>query len=268
MLRFLAFLLLPLWLFAAEMHLPVKSVSDDTKEATVQIKQIALGVHGFVVRHFTRDHSVIIADIYVKAFDPQTQVATLALSEYTGLQQSSLPNGDWHVQVGDEVILAFGYSRALLLAPTEEIYHIITKNVHGVEWNHPDAFATSLSFRAHPTPFKEDISGYCTIAEVGLLYLYVDGALFTMDCQTFSIIQTTPVTLAQKEIKLPFYSRVEEISTSWWVWGEASRHLESYDEHYLKLLVKYNKRSKPLYNFVLSKGDKTKKLIKHFDIKE
>lgn len=266
--RFLLIFLFPLFLFAAELHLPVQSVSTDNTSATVKVKQIAEGVHGFVVRHFTDEHSVIVADAFVSEFDAAAGVATLTLSEYEGLKQNSLPNGNWRVQVGDEVILAFGYSRALLLAPNEDIYHIITKNIHGVEWVHPDNFATYLSYQAHPTPFKEDISGYCTLAEIGLLYTYVNNALFTLDCQTMALIQLTPVEFEEKSVILPFYSRVEEIATSWWVWGAASRPLEAYDPHYLELLVEYNSESKPLYDYINRLDTPKQKLINQFEIEE
>jgi len=266
--KLLLLFLLPIFVIAAELHLPVQTVSDSGESATVNVKQIAKGVHGFVVRHFTNEHSVIVADVSVSKFDASTGVATLALSEYEGLKQNSLPKGNWKVQVGDEVILAFGYSRALLLAPNDDIYHIITKNIRGVEWIHPDNFATYLSYQAHPTPFKDDISGYCTIAEIGLLYTYVNGALFTLDCQTMSLIQLTPVKLEEKSLKLPFYSRVEEIVTSWWVWGAASRTLEKYDPHYLELVVKYNRESKPLYDYINTLTTPEHDLIKKFKIEE
>jgi len=266
--RLLLLLLAPLLLFAAELHLPLQSVNDDATVGTVHVKQIAKGVHGFVVRHFTKEHSVIVADVAVTHFDASSQSATLAFSEYEGLKQNSLPSGEWKPQVGDEVVLAFGYSRALLLAPDEETYHIITKNIRGVEWIHPDSFATFLSYHAHPTPFEDDISGYCTLAEIGLLYMYIDQALFTLDCQTLSLIQLTPVALEQKNLKLPFYSRVEEISTSWWVWGEASRPLESYEPHYLELLVAHNSDSKPLYNYIKNLQTPEHDLLDAFDIQE
>jgi len=266
--KYLLLLLIPFFLSAGELHLSVQSVSEDSKSATVNVKEIAKGVHGFIVRHFTNDHSIIVADAYVSEFDAATGTATLALSKYEGLKQNSLPNGNWHTEVGDEAILAFGYSRAILLAPNEDIYHIITKNIHGVEWIHPDNFATYLSYQAHPTPFKEDISGYCRLAEIGLLYTYVENALFTLDCQTLSLIQLTPVKLETKEVKLPFYSRVEQIASSWWVWGEASRELEAYDPHYLELMVNYNRTSKPLYNYINALSTPEHELITKFKIEE
>lgn len=266
--RLLLLFLFPLFLFSAELHLGIQSVSDDSKSATVKVKEISKGVHGFVVRHFTDDHSVIVADAFVSDFDAASGVATLTLSEYNGLKQNSLPNGNWHAQVGDEVILAFAYSRALLLAPDEDTYHIITNNIHGVEWIHPDNFATYLSYQAHPTPYQKDISGYCRLAEIGLLYTYVDNALFTLDCQTLSLLQLTPVKLERKEAKLPFYSRVEQITTSWWVWGEASRQMDAYDPHYLELLIDYNRGSKPLYDYVNALPEPEHELIKKFKIEE
>ncbi len=266
--RLLLLFLFPLFLFSAELHLSVQTVSDDSKSATVHVKNIAKGVHGFIVRHFTNDHSIIVADAFVSDFDAATGVATLTLSSYNGLKQNSLPNGNWHAEVGDEVILAFGYSRALLLAPDEDTYHIITNNIHGVEWIHPDNFATYLSYQSHPAPFQEDISGYCRLAEIGLLYTYVNGALFTLDCQTLSLIQLTPVKLDTKKTTLPFYSRVEEIATSWWVWGEASRPLDAYDPHYLELLVDHNRESKPLYDYIRGLDSPEQKLIKKFKIEE
>ncbi len=266
--KILLIILFSFSLFAAELHLSVANVNKDHSQATVHVKQIALGVHGFIVRHFTRDHSVIVADAYVSEYNATSQIATLTLSEYTGLKQNSLPKGLWKAEVGDEAILAFGYSRALLLAPDEASYHIITKNIHGVEWIHPDSFATYLSYRAHPTPFEDDISGYCTLAEIGLLYTYVEGALFTLDCQTFSLIQLTPVTLDKTELKMPFFSRVEEIPTSWWVWGAASRIMEDYDKHYLELIVEHNPHSKPLYNYIKNLNTPQKALESEFEIKE
>jgi len=266
--KFLLIFLFSFSLFAAELHLSVASVNDEHSEATVHVKQIALGVHGFIVRHFTKDHSVIVADAYVTSFDETTQVATLTLSEYTGLKQNSLPKGLWKPEVGDEAILAFGYSRAMLLAPDEASYHIITKNIRGVTWVHPDNFATYLSYQAHPTPFEDDLSGYCTLAEIGLLYTYVEGALFTLDCQTLSLIQLTPVILDKTELKMPFFSRVEEIPTSWWVWGAASRIMEDYDEHYLELIVEHNLHSKLLFNYIKNLTTPQKSLSSEFEIEE
>ena len=62
------------------------------------------------------------------------------------------------MEVGDTALLAFGYSRAFLIAPSEEIYHKITEATQSVQWIHPDIFASMLSFSGHPSPQKNTIT--------------------------------------------------------------------------------------------------------------
>ncbi|HHH72629.1 MAG TPA: hypothetical protein ENL04_02235, partial [Sulfuricurvum sp.] len=119
------FLLLLLALFstldAAELHLTLDSVSDDGKSATIATARVEPGVSGFVVRHFTPEHSAIIANAISKHYDDTSRTLTVRISEYTGLRQNSLPKGNWKPKTGDELILAFAYSRGTLIAPTRKI---------------------------------------------------------------------------------------------------------------------------------------------------
>jgi len=90
----------------------------------------------------------------------------------------------WQVQVGDSVELAFGYSRSLLIAPNEKIYYKIAKSVK-TQWIHPDLFATILSFRGHPTPTKEDFEAMADASSVGLLFIYLNQKVYTLDIKKF-----------------------------------------------------------------------------------
>jgi hypothetical protein len=265
--RLLLTFLFPLFLLADAIHLPLKSVDEESRTATVETGRIEPGISGFIVRHFNEERSIIIANARVIGYDEEHRTATLQTSEYTGLRQSSLPRGDWKPEAGDEAVLAFAYSRALLLAPTEAIYRTITARVPSVEWMHPDGFATYLSYEGHPTPIKEDIGGYCTLATAGLLYIYAKDALFTLDCQSLKLLQITPAEFAlEVEPKLPFYSRVKEIKAAWW--GEGSGTLEAYDPYYLQLLVENNPTSKMLYDFVQTNDSNNTELLDQFEIEE
>jgi hypothetical protein len=265
--RLLLTFLFPLFLLADAIHLPLKSVDEKSNTATVETERIEPGISGFIVRHFTQERSSIIANARVIGYDEERGIATLQTSEYTGLRQSSLPKGDWKPKPGDEAVLAFAYSRALLLAPTEEIYRTITARVPSVEWVHPDGFATYLSYEGHPTPIKEDIEDYCTLATAGLLYIYAKNALFTLDCQSLTLLQITPAQFALEEApKLPFYSRVEEISAAWW--GEGSGRLEAYGPYYLQLIVENNPTSKMLYDFIQTNDSNNTQLLDQFELQE
>lgn len=229
-------LLMPSLLFSGSISAPLLEVDGDT--ATVRIDRTSTGVSGFIVHHFNSERSSILANAIVKDYDQERGVAILELSDYTGLRQNSLPDGRWRPQVGDEAVLGFAYSRALLLAPSDEIYHTITSRVPALEWAHPDTFAAFLSYRGHPTPLKEDFSDFCTVTSSGLLYIQLQESLFTLDCKSLHLLQVIPVDMPREDVKLPFYFRFDKIREAWW--GEGSDELTDYDPYYLHLIARHN----------------------------
>jgi len=99
----------------------------------------------------------------------------------------SLPTGKYTAEVGDTVELAFAYNRALLIAPSEEIYHRITQSVQ-TQWIHPDLFATILSYTGHPSPLKSDFYKMSDATSTGLLFIYLDKHVYTLDMKSFKIL--------------------------------------------------------------------------------
>ena len=185
------------------------------------------------------------------------------MSEFNALSNSALPNGKWSVKVGDTAVLAFGYTRGLLIAPNEDIYYRVTKSAK-LQWVHPDIFATVLSFNGHPTPIRSDFTDMSSKASVGLVFIFLENRVFTLDAKSFKILAVADVNLEQKEVQLPFYTRVPEIDAAWW--GEGSGRLKEYETHYYKLMIHANYDNKILYDIVKN-SDKAKKLIEEFDKK-
>jgi hypothetical protein len=254
-----------IFLWAGELHLTLQSVSADGASGQIKTARVEPGVSGFVVRHFTKAHSTIIANAVATDYHEASGILDVAFSQYGGLRQDSLPTGTWTPKAGDEVILAFAYSRGVLIAPTPEIYRKLTTQISTVDWIHPDMLATYLSYEGHPTPLKEDLAGFCTVATTGLLFVYLDDALLTLDCQTLSVLQITKGGPAYEHPQLPFYSRVEKIEANWF--GEGSDELESYAPYYLQLLVENNPHSQKLYDFIQSHPSADKQLLDEFDLK-
>jgi len=253
------------FLWAGELHLALQSVSEDGKTGQIKTARVEPGVSGFVIRRFADDHSAIIANAVVTAYDDATGMLSIALTDYTGLRQNSLPKGNWKPRAGDDVILAFAYTRGVLIAPTREIYLKVTGQVKSVDWMHVDTLATYLSYRGHPTPLKEDLSGFCNVATTGLLFIYLEDSLFTLDCQSLGVLQISKGNLAYEHPQLPFYSRVEKIDANWF--GEGSGTLEEYAPYYLELLVENNPHSRKLYDFIQSHPSADKQLLDEFDLK-
>ena len=257
--------LLAFELFASVIKTPIISVDKENNTLTISTKKIDVGVSGFAVHTIAQDHTSILKNVVVVAFDEKTNIATLKMMDFNTLRNNALPTGKWELAPGDMVELAFAYSRALLVAPSEEIYHQVTKSVN-VQWIHPDLFATVLSFRGHPTPLKEDFEAMGIASSVGLLFIYLDKQVYTIDIQSFKILTISVAPLMQDSVKLPFYSRVEKIEANWF--GAGSNELEEYEPHYYELLVEYNKQNRQFYEIIKSGDAKLHYLLEEFELKE
>lgn len=242
---------------------PIVSLDNDENRATIKIDKIDVGMSGFIVHEIVPEHTSILKNVVVTNYDKNSKMATLEMSDYTGLRNNALPTGNWGVKVGDTAVFAFGYSRALLVAPSEEIYHQVTKSVK-IQWIHPDIFATILSFRGHPTPLKEDFEAMSVASSIGLIFIYIEKKLFMLDAKSFKILTINDAPLAQDSVVLPFYTRVENIDAAWW--GEGSDELESYSPHYYELLVEFNKKNKNLYEIIKNGDEKYHDLLDDFEI--
>jgi hypothetical protein len=263
--RILFFLGLTLgYLQASFISTPLLSI--EGSHGTIEAPQLKAGMSGFVVRHFDATHSSIISNARVSEIIPSSNRATIELSRYDGLRQNSLPSGTWIPKANDEVVIAYDYARALLIAPNDDAYATLTKSIPNVEWIHPDIFATYLSHTGHPTPLVSDFRRFCSASSIGLLFIQSAQTLFTLDCKNFTLLQSVTSTLDDTQTVLPFYSRIPEIRSAWW--GEGSTKLESYHPYYLEQLVLNNSNNTQLYALVKEKFGTTSPLLRHFNLKE
>ncbi len=238
------FFIFTLTLFSAVIKTPIASVNNEDQTATVRVNKVDVGVSGFVTHRHSQANASILKNVVVTAYDETSRIATLKMKDFNQLTQNALPSGNWKVEVGDIVVLAFGYSRALLIAPNEEVYYRITKATRGVQWIHPDVFVTILSFKGHPTPLKKDFDSMNLATSIGLVFFYINKKLFTVDAKSLKVLNISDAPLQQSSTKLPFYSRIENIEAAWW--GEGSNELESYEPYYCSLLIENNPQNKEI----------------------
>lgn len=238
----------------------------EKNRATIVAENLREGMSGFIIRQFDAAHSTIIANAHVKKTNAANGRAILELSQYDGLRQNSLPSGNWIPKISDIAVLASDYERALLIAPNEDAYDAITKSISGIEWIHPDNYASYLSYEGHPTPLVEDFKRYCTANSVGLLYIQSAQTLFTLDCKSFTLLQSTSSLQASEKGQTPFYTRIPTIRAAWW--GEGSSRLESYEPYYLDVIALNNAQNKELYELYKAKFSDKSALLRHFQIKE
>lgn len=253
-------------LFGGTIKSPIIGMNEEKSEVTIKVDNVEVGVSGFIVHEIDKDHKVILKNAIVSKYNKDTKIATVALSEFSALENSALPTGKWSVEIGDMAILAFGYTRGILIAPNEDIYYRIIKS-SALQWVHPDLFATMLSYNSHPTPLRDDFNEISVKNSIGLVFIYLDGKVFTLDAKSFKILTITDAKLEQKEVKLPFYTRVEEVTSSWWKWFDAgAKKLSDYEPHYYKLIVEANPQNKELYD-IIKANKKVEDLLGEFEIK-
>ncbi len=238
-------------LFASTITTPIVSVQGDT--ATIDIDHIDVGVSGFVVHKLSDNRSIIVNEVTVKSFDKEKKEAKLKLAPFTLFANNNLPTLKITAGAGDIAVLAFGYNRGLIIAPSEKIYYTLKRAMQHEVFVHPDVFATLLSYKGHPTPLQEDFTGFCDNVSIGLLFFYIEQNLYTVDCHSFKILNVQPAPLEQESKKLPFYSRVEEIDANWF--GKGSDRLEDYEPYYYELLYKNNKNDKTLIESIKNSKD-------------
>jgi len=249
---------------ASSISTPLLEVDND--RATVAAENLREGMSGFIVRKFDASHSTIIANALVEQSTSANGQAILHLSPYDGLRQNSLPSGNWTPNTSDTAIIGYDYDRALLIAPNDDAYDAITKSIPGIEWVHPDNYATYLSYEGHPTPLVEDFHDYCTANSVGLLYIQSAQTLFTLDCKSFTLLQTTSSLSPSEKAMTPFYTRIPTIRAAWW--GEGSSRLDSYEPYYLEQIALKNSHNKELYELYKAKFSTDSALLRNFDLKE
>lgn len=245
------FFIFTVTLFSSVIKTPIVTVDNSIQIATVKVNKVDIGVSGFVAHRHSKTNASILKNVVVTDYDALTRIATLKMTDFNQLTQNALPSGNWEVEVGDMVILAFGYSRALLIAPSEEIYYRITKSAKSVQWIHPDIFTTILSFNGHPTPLKEDFDSMNLATSIGLVFFYINQKLFTVDAKSLKILNISDAPLKQDNTKLPFYSRIEKIDAAWW--GDGSNELEAYEPYYCSLLIENNPQNKEVQSICSEK---------------
>jgi len=251
---FLVFIL-SIELLSSVVKSPIVMMGEDESEAFIEIDKIDVGMNGFIVHTIEGEHKMILKNAVVKSYDKNTKIATIKMSEYNALRNNALPSGNWKVSVGDTVVLAFGYTRGLLIAPNEEIYYRITRHSN-LQWIHPDIFATILSFNGHPTPLREDFEKLSIASSVGLVYIFLDKKLYTLDSKSFKILTVIDADLLQDTVILPFYMRIPEIDANWF--GDGSSELDYYEPYYYGLMAQANPKNKNLYDIVKKKDTQAK----------
>ena len=192
---------------------------------------LRIGSAGIVTHAFGNGEKSIIARAVVT--EKSGNLAKVRFEVYSNLAQSALPVPGVLPREGDRVILNYLYSRALIVAPNEEVYNQVVNHFSNITFVHPDIAAAHLADIHSPVPSREDFRQICYQNAAGLIFIALNNQGIFADCGSFlplETIQTGTIAHYQK----PFYSHIENIDTYFWEFGGSE--INNYDSYYRKLL--------------------------------
>ncbi len=198
-------------------------------EAILNTETAPIGSSAIVVHRFDEEHSTIVAGAEVVGKN------RIKFKVFGALEQEALPSPKILPQKGDLVILNYLYDRGVIIAPDLKSYNYALSNHPEIEWMHPDLFAAQLAAYQNPAPTIEDFQKFCNDYSVGVVYFVLKNRGVLTDCQTLKPIHIESISPKAQKTKLPFYSRIKKIESSWFDFFGKSK-IEDYYNYYTKLL--------------------------------
>jgi hypothetical protein len=193
----------------------------------------SVGSSGIIIHAFDDEHKTIIATVEV--IQKGSGYAKLKYKNFKGLQQSALPEYNITPKKGDEVIINYLYDRAMAIVPNKDTLRYVTQKFNNIEWIHPDIFASKLAIEYTPVPEKKDFKHECREDNFALLFFAIEDKGYFVDCNSFKVLHQVNLSQTNREIKVPFYSRLKEIKGRMFglMGGDG---IKDYDRYYKKML--------------------------------
>ena len=208
----------------------VSEVSDN--KAKISIGDLIIGQSGVIIDK----NSMIIAIASVIKSD--TKDSEIKFYKTTILKQDAVPRSNLDVANGDKLILNHLYGTSLAIVPNYESKKLLEKLYPNQIFLSEDFFASHLKLNDTPIPTQDDIQEFCNNQQIGTLFFVINQKLYIVDVITFKVlkVQNLNQNLKQDKIKVPFYSKIEEIKKGFWDFGDDN--ITDYNKYYRKMIGK------------------------------
>jgi hypothetical protein len=199
--------------FGESFALPV--IKTDGQFVYMNAADLKVGESGTIIRWFDQNHAAIVAKaVVVEIKDGE---AKLLYRAYDALKNDAFPIAILEPKRGDEIHMRSFNTRALLVAPDQEMYQKLTKQYDTIDWIHPDIFLSELVKDGTNKPDKDDFRDFCNAYSVGVVY-FVNGTKGeARDCSSFTVLKSDYISglVAQDKRMKPFYSRIGNVGAGW-----------------------------------------------------
>ena len=203
---------------------------EDSSMIKIPALDLKVGESGILQRE-VNGNSFIIANLVVEKIEDG--VALLKFKSFDDLEQDYMPKPLGEPREGDLALFRIFYNRGIVIAPNQNLYQKILESNPNINFTHPDVFASFLANQKANMPSKENFAKFCAKFNIGLVYLLSKSTLFTLDCNSFKILESNPMESVDSTMQSPFFNRLsDEVMSKLF----SMKKMEDYGIYYEKLL--------------------------------
>ena len=220
----------------------IEPTTTTNKEFSIKpmgLKITIIGQTGIIIHIFDNDKRLIVSNAKVISSDSNSSV--VEFFGFNDLKQDAIPTSNRVVANNDILILNYMYNSSLLITPTLDAFQNVRDNFKLNNFVHSDIFAAKLKVDHIPYPTKQDIQKFAIEQNLGTIFMVIENKVFIIDTKTFTILASYAVNYENNaEVKMPFYTRVEEIEDTIFNWSFfdffSSKKNLSYNDYYKRIL--------------------------------
>jgi hypothetical protein len=215
----------------------ITNIQDE--KSTIDVGNLIVGQTGIVVHVFNNDKRLIVSN--AKVISSNANSSVVEFFAFNDLEQDAIPTSNRIVAINDILILNYMYNSSLLIAPDLDAFQSVRDGFKLNNFIHSDIFAAKLKVDNIPYPTKEDIQKFAIEQNLGTIFMVIENKVFVIDTKTFTILQSYAINYDNTaEVKMPFYTRVEEIEDTIFHWSffdffSGKKNL-SYNDYYKRIL--------------------------------
>lgn len=209
----------------------------ENNSTTIEIPDLTIGQSGIVVHIYENDKRLIVSN--AKVISSNDKGSTIEFFAFDDLKQDAIPTSKRGVQKGDILLLNYMYQSSLLIAPTQELFQLVSANFKYNNFLHTDIFAANLKVNATALPTKESLQEFAIKQNLGTIFIVVNDKVNILDTKTFSILSQYNIVYEKNNLQMPFFTRVENIEDdifSFSIPFLSEKKPDNYEEYYKYIL--------------------------------
>jgi len=210
-------------------ELVIYDVTDKT--AKVKVGNLKIGQSGVIVNDISGNYTILTQASVIKT---AKDYSVIEFVESQLLKQDAIPTLKAKPTNSDLFILNHLYKSSLLIVPNLKAKKLIKKNFEKQNFLSEDFFASYLKINDNPVPSKSDIVEFCSMQEIGTIFIVIKNKLYIIDALSFKTIDEISVPINDFSTQLPFLTRISGIENGMFDFGASS--IGSYNEFYLSLI--------------------------------